>query len=192
MKQSISWEANRSSAIQEFPRILWNEKVHYYIHKLSPPVPILSQLDPVHTPHPPSWRSILILFSLLHLGLPSGLFPSVFPSKTLYTPLLSPISATCPTHLILDFITRTVLGEQYRSLSSSLCNFLHCPVTSSLLCSNILLNTLLWNTLGILAEIPYTPCLELYPVQHTSPRRTPRTHTKRFAAASPQLTLYIF
>ena len=44
-----------------------------------------------------------------------------------------PIHATCPTHLILlDFITRTVFGEQYRSLSSSLCSFLHSPVTSSL------------------------------------------------------------
>jgi len=34
------------------------------------------------------------------------------------------------------------LGEQHRSLSSSLCSFLHSPVTSSLLGPNILLNTL--------------------------------------------------
>ena len=37
-------------------------------------------------PHPTSWRSILILFTYLHLGLPSGLLPSDFPTKTLYTP----------------------------------------------------------------------------------------------------------
>ena len=37
-------------------------------------------------PHPTSWRSILILSIHLHLGLPSGLLPSGFPSKTLYTP----------------------------------------------------------------------------------------------------------
>ena len=48
----------------------------------------LSWASPIQStyPHPTSWRSILILSTHLCLGLPSGLFPSGFPTKTLYTP----------------------------------------------------------------------------------------------------------
>ena len=101
-----------SAASQEIPRTLRNPKVHHRIHKCPPSVPILSQLHPVSTP-PTSRRSILILSSHLRLGLPNGLFPSGFPTRTLCTPLPSPISESlqslkhmrvkCTAYIMRDF-----------------------------------------------------------------------------------------
>jgi hypothetical protein len=126
---------------------------------------------------------MLILSSHLLLGFPIGLFPSGFPTRTLYTPLPYPIRATCPAHLILlDLITRTKLGKEYRSLSSSLCNFLHSPVTSSFLGPNTLLRALFSN-------IPLLRLLNLNCVLHaavswaavqiTAPCSTQCRHTRR-------------
>ena len=126
MVQSPSWEANRFAASQEIPRISRNPKVHYRTHKRPPPVSILGQSNPVHIP---TSYLLEIHLNIIHPSTPRSpqwFFPSGFPTKTLYTPLSSPIRATCPAHLIvLDFITRTILDEEYISFSSSLCNLLH-------------------------------------------------------------------
>jgi len=50
MVQSPSCEANWFAASQEIPRISRNPKVHYRTHKRPPPVPILGEPNPVHTP----------------------------------------------------------------------------------------------------------------------------------------------
>ena len=50
MEQSPSWEAKSFSANQENPNILWKPKFHNRIHRYTPPVPIMSQIDPVQTP----------------------------------------------------------------------------------------------------------------------------------------------
>ena len=144
MQQSLSWEANRFSASQ-IPRILWNPKVHYRSHKCPPSFPVLSQFDLVHTPTSHFLKIHLNIILPSTPGYPKCSFLQVSPPKSCIR--LSPIRATCPAHLILDFITRTILGE-YRSWSSSLCSFLHSPVTLSLMRLNILLNTLFSNTLS--------------------------------------------
>jgi len=114
--QIPSWEANWFAVSQEIPRISRNPKVHYRTHKSPPPVSILCQPNPVHittshlleihpniihpsTPRSPQWS-------------PSLRFPQqepIHPSPHPYAPHAQPIS------FFSVFITRTILGEEYKS-----------------------------------------------------------------------------
>ena len=80
-------------------------------------------------------------------------FSQVSPTKTQYRLLLSSIRATSSAHLyLLVLITRMIFGEEYSSLSSSLCSFLHSLDTSVLLSQNIP-NTLSSNTLSLRSSL---------------------------------------
>jgi len=118
--------------------------------------------------NPASLRSVLILSYHLRLGLPSGLFPSGFTTKTLYAFLIFPIRATCPSHLTLhNLITLTIFGEVYKLRSSSLCSLLQPPATSSLLCPNILLSTLFSN-IPQSTSFPWCQRLSFIPIQNNT------------------------
>jgi hypothetical protein len=67
----------------------------------------------------------------------------------LYTSFLSPTRAACPASLILLYlITRTIFGDEYRSLNSS-----PSPVTSCLIGPNIPLRTLFSSTRSLRSSL---------------------------------------
>jgi hypothetical protein len=78
MQESLSWKAYSYLSSQEIPWLLWNPNVHYYIHASLPMVQIMSHTNPVYSPYSTSSIYILIVFSNLHLGLPSILSFRVF------------------------------------------------------------------------------------------------------------------
>jgi hypothetical protein len=111
-----------------------------------------SSLQSIHQ-HPTSWRSALYYPPIYAWVSPVISFHQDSPPKPC-TRLTPPhIRATCSSYLILDFITRTILGLQLRSLSSSFYSFLHSPGNSYLLGPNILLNTLFPSTFSLRSSL---------------------------------------
>ena len=148
-EQYPSWEAVFVTCT-ETPIILRYTKIHYQFQRVLSMILSWARWVQFMLAFPVSLRLMLIFSSHVGLVCASGLLPLGFPIKTPHTPLLFHILATWPSHLIiLDFITRTIMGEKYRSLSSLLCSFLHSHVTSSFLGQNILFSTLFSNTLSL-------------------------------------------
>ena len=90
-----------------------------------------------------SLRSILILSTHQRLGLPSGLFPSGFPTKPLYTPSPHPYTPHAQPISIFSILSPSQYWVRITDhLAPRYAIFSIPPVTSSLLGPNILLNTL--------------------------------------------------
>ena len=117
--------------------------------------PYLSQTNPVHTLRLISLRLIVILFSSLRKGIPSGILPSTLSAKSLHALPFPRTCVTCPAYYVfLRFVT-LISGEEYKPWSSSF----HCvspdrvslqpPVVSSVLDPNIFLSTLYSDTISL-------------------------------------------
>jgi len=147
MVQSPSWENTRFLVIQDnkiFPSFYGTQR---FITTLTSARPLSLSWD--------SSKQCIIYFLKIHLiiNIPSTFgsriwsFSSGFPTKTLYTLLLSPIHNTYPNnHILLKFYHSNTIVEEYTSFSFSLRSFIQSSVNSSLLVPNILLNTLFSNT----------------------------------------------
>jgi len=70
-EQNPSWDGNRLPT-SPIPRMLWNPKAHYRVFKSPRPVPVLSQINPIHAIHLTSVRYILILSSHIRLAVPKN------------------------------------------------------------------------------------------------------------------------
>jgi hypothetical protein len=109
MELSPSWEAANCVATQELPSsygtwrfiTVFTRVLHWSLSRVR-------SIESI-PPHPVPQRSILMLSTHQCLGLPSGLFPTGFPIKTLYAFLFSPHACymPCPSHPRVDHCNYT-------------------------------------------------------------------------------------
>jgi hypothetical protein len=111
MEQCPSWEVNMYSADHKFPAFHGTQRI---ITELTSARHLPQALNLISSVHPP-FQFLKIHFNIM---LPSTsrsykwFFSSDIPTKTIHTPLVAPIRATCTFHVIpLHFIAWIMLWE---------------------------------------------------------------------------------
>ena len=143
-----------SQLVKKFPAFYGTRR---FITPFAPPVPILSQIHTVHT------LTSHVLKIHLNINLPStpgspqwSLSPRFPHQDPVYaSPIPHRYYMPRPSHSCPYYHPNNIW--YYRLLSSSLCSFLHSPVTSSLLGKNILHSTLFSNTLSLSSSLSERP-----------------------------------
>jgi hypothetical protein len=125
-----------SQLVKKFPALYRNPKVNYHNYKIPPPVPIPSQINPIHAPLYHILKIYLNIILLSMTGFSKWSLSLRFPHQNCVS--ISPIPHMC----YMPCLSHS-FGKEYISLSSSLCSFLLSSMTSSLLGPNIHLSTLL-------------------------------------------------
>ena len=153
MEQSLSWEANRFSATQEIPHILWNPKVHHRIHKCPTTVPILSHIDLVHNPTSHFLKIHLNIILPSRTGSPKWFLSLRFPHQNpVYAcPLPHKCYMTRPSHSYWFYHPKNIWwGVQINSLLIIIYNILNKKTWSVL---NVVWSALIFK-ITLLARVP--------------------------------------
>jgi len=132
-EQNPSWEVISCSASQDTACLLWDRNVHYHVHRNSPQVPILNQMNLIHT-HPPYFYNIHSNINLPSMSRSSKWsVPFRFPNQK-YVCTSHLFQMCCmPHHPHSPWSDNTNTWWRVTWWSFSLYNFLQPPITSSIL-----------------------------------------------------------
>jgi hypothetical protein len=110
VERSLRSEADIFSSYQEITSVYGSRGFHYYVHKRSPLATIFIEVNPVYNFMP---CFFMIHFNIIFMPVLSSWYLTIrFPKRNVEF-LLSPLLATCPTHLnVLDFVTLVPSPDQ--------------------------------------------------------------------------------
>jgi hypothetical protein len=120
IEQSLPWQAARRSVTLEFPNILWNQRVHYRVHKIPPLVPVSNEMNPIHTT--PSY------FSKLHFSLVSLIWTNK--AKLMVSPCCLCVCLRIPPIFFVCYAARVISKEsRWLVLSRTSCSIILPPMS---------------------------------------------------------------